>query len=186
MLEACGRREAPASKVFRLQREGLENDFSPLTARSLGPRAARRGESNSYSGCVLRLLLWSKGFLKDLVPLALLTQVSLSESGVSRAPRALDGKSGHGGSLGIVSLLTSHWSDYHLFNTYRAPGCAKPFAVISFNLFFKNLFIYLFLAALGLRCCTRAFSSCGEWGLLFVVVCRLLIAVASLVVEHRL
>ena len=28
-------------------------------------------------------------------------------------------------------------------------------------------FIYLFLAALGLRCCTWAFSSCGERGLLF-------------------
>ena len=26
------------------------------------------------------------------------------------------------------------------------------------------LFIYLFLAALGLRCCMRAFSSCGERG----------------------
>ena len=35
--------------------------------------------------------------------------------------------------------------------------------------FFKILFIY-FLAALGLRCCARAFSSCGERGLLFVVV----------------
>ena len=35
------------------------------------------------------------------------------------------------------------------------------------------------MALLGLRCCTRAFSSCGEWGLLFVVVCGLLIAVAS-------
>ena len=54
-------------------------------------------------------------------------------------------------------------------------------------LFFKiNLFIYLFLAALGLRCCTRAFSSCGERGLLLVAVCGLLIAVASLVVEHGL
>ena len=31
-------------------------------------------------------------------------------------------------------------------------------------------FIYLFLAALGLRCCARAFSSCGERGLLFVAV----------------
>ena len=31
--------------------------------------------------------------------------------------------------------------------------------------FFINLFfIYLFLSALGLRCCTRAFSSCGKWG----------------------
>ena len=30
------------------------------------------------------------------------------------------------------------------------------------------LFIYLFLAALGLCCCAWAFSSCGEWELLFV------------------
>ena len=40
------------------------------------------------------------------------------------------------------------------------------------------------MAALGLRCCVRAFSSCGERGLLFVVVCGLLVAVASLVAEH--
>ena len=54
--------------------------------------------------------------------------------------------------------------------------------------FFKkrNLFIYLFLAALGLRCCAQAFSSCSEWGLLFVVVHGLLVAVASLVAEHGL
>ena len=51
---------------------------------------------------------------------------------------------------------------------------------------FIYLFIYLFLAALGLCCCARAFSSCSEWGLLFVAVRRLLIAVASLVVEHGL
>ena len=38
---------------------------------------------------------------------------------------------------------------------------------------------------LGLCCCAQAFSSCGEWGILFAVVCRL-IAVASLVMEHRL
>ena len=47
-------------------------------------------------------------------------------------------------------------------------------------------FIYLFLAALGLRGCAWAFSSCSEWGLLFVVVCWLLTAVASLVAEHGL
>ena len=55
--------------------------------------------------------------------------------------------------------------------------------------FFKNKFIHfinLFLAALGFRCCTRAFSSCGEWGLLFFAVSGLLIAVASLVAEHGL
>ena len=51
--------------------------------------------------------------------------------------------------------------------------------------FFFN-FIYLFLAALGLRCCAWAFSSCGERGLLFVAVCGLLIAAASLVAEHGL
>ena len=49
----------------------------------------------------------------------------------------------------------------------------------------EHLFIY-FLAALGLRCCVWAFSSCGERGLLFVAVRGLLIAVASLVAEHRL
>ena len=56
---------------------------------------------------------------------------------------------------------------------------------------FKNKFIYLFLAVLGLCCCARAFSSCGKWGLLFVVVRRLLVGVApgtraSLVVAHGL
>ena len=55
---------------------------------------------------------------------------------------------------------------------------------LAFFFFFPNLFIYLFLAALGLSCCARAFSSCGKWGLLFVAVRRLLIKVASLVVEQ--
>ena len=45
-------------------------------------------------------------------------------------------------------------------------------------------FIYLFLAALGLPCCTWAFSSCGERGLLFFEVRGLLTAVAFLVAEH--
>ena len=42
------------------------------------------------------------------------------------------------------------------------------------------------MAVLGLHCCTWAFSSCSEQGLLFVAVRRLLIAVASLVAEHGL
>ena len=48
------------------------------------------------------------------------------------------------------------------------------------------IFIYLFLAVLGPWCCAQAFSSCGEGGLLFVAVRRLLIAVTSLVAEHGL
>ena len=55
-----------------------------------------------------------------------------------------------------------------------------------FAFFFLKLFIYLFLAALGLRCCAQAFSGCGEQGLLFVAVCGLLTVVASLVAEHGL
>ena len=44
----------------------------------------------------------------------------------------------------------------------------------------------LTLAALGLHCCTWAFSSCGQGGLLFIEVQGLLIAVASLVAEQGL
>ena len=54
--------------------------------------------------------------------------------------------------------------------------------------FLINLFIYLFLflATLGLCCCAQAFSSCSKPGLLFVAVCGVLTAVASLVAEHGL
>ena len=54
-----------------------------------------------------------------------------------------------------------------------------------FSFFFLRTF-NLFLAALGLRCCARAFISCGERGLLFVAERGLLIVVASLVAEHGL
>ena len=47
------------------------------------------------------------------------------------------------------------------------------------------LFICLFLAVLGLRCCARTSSNCSERGLLFIVVHRLLIAVASLCCRAR-
>ena len=52
--------------------------------------------------------------------------------------------------------------------------------------FFSIYLINLFLAVLDLRCCVWAFSSFGERGLLFTVMHGLLIAVASLVVEHEL
>ena len=62
------------------------------------------------------------------------------------------------------------------------------YTLVFMYLFILNiyLFIYLLLAVLGLRCCARAFSSCGERELLFVAVRRLLIAVASFAVEHGL
>ena len=72
--------------------------------------------------------------------------------------------------------------DYMLFLLYsvNVVNCIGLF----FNLFF--FFFNLVLAVLGLRCCTWAFSSCGEGGLLFVVVRGLLIMVASLVAKHGL
>ena len=48
------------------------------------------------------------------------------------------------------------------------------------------LFIYLFLAVLGLRFCARAFSSCGERGPLLIAVRGPLTVEASPVLEHRL
>ena len=54
------------------------------------------------------------------------------------------------------------------------------------SVIFKPHTFFFFLAALGLCCCARAFTSCSEQGLIFVAVRRLLIAVSSLVVEHGL
>ena len=51
--------------------------------------------------------------------------------------------------------------------------------------FLKILFIFLFLAAFGLRCCMQAFSSCIKQGLL-IAMHGLLSAVASLVSKHGL
>ena len=84
----------------------------------------------------------------------------------------------------VCSLKDTRINQPHLLNMLFS-----LLSIYSQILFFFNKFIYLiylFLAALGFRCCARAFSSCSERGLLFVAVCRLLIAVASLVAEHRL
>ena len=76
-----------------------------------------------------------------------------------------------------LPYFTDDWKNFHVLTTWSNfwPIC----------LFFLNNFIYLFLAALGLHCFVWAFLSCGEQGLLFITVCGL-IAVGSLVVEHRL
>ena len=55
---------------------------------------------------------------------------------------------------------------------------------------FFLIFIYLFLAVLGLLCelgfCARTFSSYSEWGPLFITVRGPLTVAASLVAEHKL
>ena len=62
--------------------------------------------------------------------------------------------------------------------------CVKSFLLFFLNKFY--VFIYLFLVALGLRCCMRVFFSCGEQGLLFIAVRGPLTEVASLAAEHGL
>ena len=71
----------------------------------------------------------------------------------------------------------------------REDGCAlelglssDPQSIHSLNI----LFIYLFMAVLGLRFCARAFSSCGKRGPLFIAVHGPLTVAASLVADHRL
>ena len=59
-------------------------------------------------------------------------------------------------------------------------------SIVVFFMDLINLFIYLFMAVLGLRFCARAFSSCGKRGPLFISVRGPLTIAASLVVEHRL
>ena len=50
----------------------------------------------------------------------------------------------------------------------------------------RSCSVFSFSSVLGLRSCTRAFSSCGKRGLLFIAVHRLLIVEASPVLELRL
>ena len=57
--------------------------------------------------------------------------------------------------------------------------------VVRIFFFLIYLFIYFWLRWVFVAAC-RLFSSCGEWGLLFIVVHGLLIEVASLVAERGL
>ena len=76
------------------------------------------------------------------------------------------------------NLLKNKTKQNHICEVQKMPVLRK--------LFFFFFLIYSFLSVLGSRLCARAFSSCGEQGLLFVAVRGLLIAVASLVAEHGL
>ena len=75
----------------------------------------------------------------------------------------------------------SPWAD---FLTVSFMGKIFTRVVVVFlNTFIFYLFIFCFIGSLLLRV---GFSSCGKWGLVFVAVCELLTAVASLVAEHGL
>ena len=75
---------------------------------------------------------------------------------------------------------------YHFTNNCVLLWYDDSFAVTKIISPLKFLFIYLFMAVLGLRFCSGAFSSCGKWGPLLIAVRGPLTIVASLVAEHRL
>ena len=86
----------------------------------------------------------------------------------------------------LVFLILFVRSKLNIMGAISEASYHTPFLFIYLFICMRFIFIYLFLAALGLHCGAWAFSSCSKWGLLCVVVHRLLIAVASLVVEHGL
>ena len=63
-------------------------------------------------------------------------------------------------------------------------------SMFTYNTLFSKaagpIFSSLFSAGVGLCCCAWALSSCGDQGILFIELCRLLIVVASLVAEQGL
>ena len=103
---------------------------------------------------------------------------------------------GHLGCFCVLAIVNSaavnigvHVSfQIMVFSRYMPrSGIAGSYGSSIFHFFFlKYLFIYLFMAVLGLRFCARAFSNCGKRGPLFIAVRGPLTIVASLVAEHRL
>ena len=80
----------------------------------------------------------------------------------------------------ICNFLRTCITFYLIFRAFLHLFYLLYYFFLNINLF---IFFYLFLAELCLCYCVWAFSSCSKRGLLFVVVCGLLIAVASLVAE---
>ena len=65
--------------------------------------------------------------------------------------------------------------------------CLEFYLFLFFGIFLMGIiYLFLFLAVLGLHFCVRAFSSYGKRGPLFIAVRGPLTIAASLVAEHRL
>ena len=87
----------------------------------------------------------------------------------------------------FVSFVKWKFTEWSTNSQSEALACLGfPSIDCFFFFFFFNLSIYLFLAALILRFCARAFSSCGKRGPLFIAVHGPLTIAASLTAEHRL
>ena len=68
---------------------------------------------------------------------------------------------------------------FYFFGLYVCPYVSAILLFFFFHVYRVITSFCLFLVALGLHCCAWAFSSCGEWGLFFTALHRLLIVVVS-------
>ena len=85
------------------------------------------------------------------------------------------------------NLMQSHLSIFAFVACAFGVICKKSLQIRSHEVFALFFLINLYYFRLcWVFIAVRAFSSCGERGLLFVVVHGLLVAVASLVAEHGL
>ena len=82
--------------------------------------------------------------------------------------------------------FSSPCSQFEILLVFLSLGCPPPSKKLPEDT--GGFFVDIFGggAALGRHCWARAFSSCGEGGLLFLAVHGLLIVVASVVAEHGL
>ena len=126
--------------------------------------------------------------------MVLFAVLALSQgTGITRwvsGPRGGDGHRMHRLCVGLSMVFQPWFPRGVVKEMLQFPKIVTPGQ--SFFFFFKGtplfiyLFIYLFMAVLGLRFCARAFSSCGKWGPLFIAVRGPLTVAVSLVAEHRL
>ena len=93
----------------------------------------------------------------------------------------------------LVNCLLINILNIDIYLFYGIIERCLPYNLLNIFLkcnFFYHIFIYLYLFIFGCvgspLLLARAFSSCGERGLLFVAVPGLFVAVASLIVEHGL
>ena len=85
-----------------------------------------------------------------------------------------------------IYILISSVGGFPFLHTLSSIYCLQTFFFFKDIFFIFLIFIYLFMAVLGLRFCARAFSSRGKRGPLFIAVRGPLTITASLAAEHRL
>ena len=83
----------------------------------------------------------------------------------------------------VLSFCFFHLKYPKSFNAYNAQNF---YIYIDIYVYVIYIIVFMFLVVLSPHCCVGFFSSCGEWGYSLVAMCRLLVAVASLVTQHRL